>query len=154
MPPWQQDPALQQQWQQANAQAQQQQQQQATPNPNNGANPGTQVADSTNQAFGLGGTIQSKKVKTLAVRPDGSVVADNASNNDNTVDPNAMQMPAIAQGDGRRLASRRRERWRQSESDGAGDRRTMRMLPINSRPVARMMPTMPTMDRHRSGRIT
>ena len=101
MPPWQQDAALDQM--RANARAQQQQPQpqpqpQPKANPSAGANPGTQVADSTNQAFGLGGTIQSKKVKTLAVRPDGSVVADNANNNDNAVDPNTMQMPAAAQG--------------------------------------------------------
>ena len=32
------------------------------------------------------------------MRPDGSVVADNANNNDNAVDPNSMQMPAAAQG--------------------------------------------------------
>ncbi len=42
-------------------------------------------------------------MKTLAVRPDGSVMPDNANNNDSAVDPNSMQMPAIAKAPARRL---------------------------------------------------
>jgi hypothetical protein len=42
--------------------------------------PNPQGTNSTQgQTFGLGGMIQSKKVKTVAVRPDGSFVADDAA---------------------------------------------------------------------------
>jgi len=41
--------------------------------------PGTQVASTSNEAFGLGGMIQPRKVKTVTVRPDGTVVADDAA---------------------------------------------------------------------------
>ncbi len=156
MPPWQQDAALDQlHQQQANAQAQQQPQpqQQATPNPGNGANPGTQVADSTNQAFALGGTIQSKKVKTLAVRPDGSVMPDNANNNDSAVNPNSMQMPAIAQGDGAAPAPQGDSNDGANSKAQRGPRPTIRMSPISSRAMAQMTPMMPTTVRPRSGRI-
>jgi hypothetical protein len=40
---------------------------------------GTQVAAATNEVFGLSGMIQAKKVKTVTVRPDGTVVSDDAA---------------------------------------------------------------------------
>lgn len=47
-----------------------------------GRTAGTQVADAAPaQAFGLGGMIQPKKVKTVTVRPDGTIAADDAPTN-------------------------------------------------------------------------
>jgi hypothetical protein len=40
---------------------------------------GTQIASTSNDAFGLGGMIQPRKVKTVTVRPDGTVVSDDAA---------------------------------------------------------------------------
>ncbi|HEY1736137.1 MAG TPA: SPOR domain-containing protein, partial [Methylovirgula sp.] len=65
------------------------------------ANPGTQVADASNQGYGLTGTITAKKVKTLAVRPDGSVMpGDSGNTGDTGGGPPSMQMPDIANGNG------------------------------------------------------
>ncbi len=82
-PPWEADPSKVQGAPQGRAQAPQQ----ATAQGPTHGNP--QVADAApGQAFGLGGLIQPRKVKTVMVRPDGTVVSDEAP----------LQMPAAAQG--------------------------------------------------------
>jgi hypothetical protein len=40
---------------------------------------GTQVASTSKQAFGLAGLIQPRMVKTVAVRPDGTIIRDDGS---------------------------------------------------------------------------
>lgn len=40
---------------------------------------GTQVASTSNKVFGLGGMIQPRVVKTVSVRPDGTIIPDDAA---------------------------------------------------------------------------
>ncbi|QXX74018.1 SPOR domain-containing protein [Methylovirgula sp. HY1] len=82
----------------------------ATPSWQQGRPGGTQVADAApGQAFGLGSVIQPTKVKTVAVRPDGTIVSGDAPEAVPPV-PGSADQPPVGAANGNDAAPKNVER--------------------------------------------
>jgi hypothetical protein len=103
-----------------------------------------QVADaSPSQSFGLGGMIQSRRVKTVAVRPDGSVARDDAepsppSSAAATPAPDSVVPPPANPKATARVATPSRTASAAPADTGAGD---VAPSPVRQKPTAHAKPT-------------